>query len=322
MSERFPNTQPDPGVQYPGLGAHDYGLDPGQPQVPPDNPSYYDLFSPQHLEELPTDLMTTPQGQQGQYPSGHEGTDAQEEQKMREYDALFLPVPPEEHLTELTATHEDQRDPRLELLFAPRTAKHETPEPTHIPDMGYDHLFERDPEKAAELSRQYSEAELARREYFKQFPEITDEMKKAAWTKLWEARQDPVVVAIMSKCQVQIGAQGDDPYAIVDTVRNNADLRYELGSYYLRDKLPAIQDRLPYRVAVNTQKNPNHPGYRHIPVLTSQEYSAMLALSMIDGTYAQPARGDEISLGASGAVELGQHRAAAQQLISERIYTQ
>lgn len=227
------------------------------------------------------------------------------------YDYLFAPAPEVDHFANLSSTHEQRRDPRLELLFAPRLSRQEVAGPAT--PTNYNYLFEADAVQAEALLVQAQAADAVTREEYKKLPTISTEMKQAAMARLWEARWDPVTDAIVGKYEQQI--DGNDPSMTVDALRTNADLRYELGSYYLRDKLPQLGLRLPRRVAINAQKRPGHNGYTHIPELRSREYAAMLALSMIDGTYDQPGDGDKITLDSSGLVKFGQHRTAAQLLL-------
>jgi hypothetical protein len=234
-----------------------------------------------------------------------------------EYDHLFALPPQSELLANLTATLEDHRDERLELLFAPRPSRDEVPELRDEKQFDFPHLFEQDEAKAEELRLKALGATAAHDSYRMQFPVVSAAMKDAAWSRLGEARRDPIADAIVAK--YEDGAQDpSDKHAAVDTIRKNAELRYELGSYYLRDKLPQLIDKLPRQVAANDQKRPKHMGYKDIPQLGSQEYVAMLALAMLDGTYAEPGA-DTTELYESGDVKLGEHRAAANLLIDSQV---
>lgn len=97
-------------------------------------------------------------------------------------------------------------------------------------------------------------------------------------------------------------------------VRENDELRVELGLYLL-SKFDDFETelRMPERIANNSTKNTSHRGYESN--LTSQEYAALLAVSMLDGTF-NPSRAihDPIELEHGQAV-LGQHRYAASLLL-------
>lgn len=97
-------------------------------------------------------------------------------------------------------------------------------------------------------------------------------------------------------------------------VRGNDDLRTELGLYLL-SKFDDFETELhmPERVANNSTKNTSHRGYERD--LTSREYAALLAVSMLDGTF-DPGRAthDPIELEDGQAIR-GQHRYAAALLL-------
>ena len=97
-------------------------------------------------------------------------------------------------------------------------------------------------------------------------------------------------------------------------VRGNDDLRTELGLYLL-SKFDDFETELhmPERVANNSTKNTSHRGYER--GLTSREYAALLAVSMLDGTF-DPGRAthDPIELEDGQAIR-GQHRYAAALLL-------
>lgn len=65
-------------------------------------------------------------------------------------------------------------------------------------------------------------------------------------------------------------------------VRENQILREELARYFLA-KIRNNPLSVPYRIAVNTTKSPNHTQYPHI--MYSRDYAALLAISMLDGSF-------------------------------------
>jgi hypothetical protein len=74
--------------------------------------------------------------------------------------------------------------------------------------------------------------------------------------------------------------------------------------------------QMPSRIARDSQKNPNHPGYSGVGHLSSREYACMLAMSMLDGTFdISSARGDEITASSRNRDGVGQHRTAAKTLL-------
>lgn len=221
--------------------------------------------------------------------------------------------------SELTAPNETERNTRVEELFAPRLTNSERPkiDPKQTSDSDfYTRLLKGEP--ALQTAETYQEKLKREAEDAKYITEPTDEQKRTAWGRLHEAESDLVIEAIISKYVTREGPR--DPVSVTDTLRTNADLRYELGSYLLRDKLPKIAREQPHdipsRVFVGGQKSPNHRGYAHLGHINSREYAVILALSMLDGTFSDPGIGDPIERNSKGYIELGQHRAAAEVLLS------
>ena len=98
---------------------------------------------------------------------------------------------------------------------------------------------------------------------------------------------------------------------MAEVLRENNELRVELGAYLLT-KLDTLQ-YLPSRFYSRQLKNPNEGGYEGN--MTSQEYAALLAVSMLDGTFkAERARHDPIEM-QYGEIIRGQHRYAALRLL-------
>lgn len=101
-----------------------------------------------------------------------------------------------------------------------------------------------------------------------------------------------------------------------ELIRNNNILRFELGTYLL-DKLNHIDAAyyLQERHRNDAEKKrPNVAGYDE--PMTSKEYSVLLALSMLDGTY-KNSPGDKIYISKldNGRIEAGQHRYVALKLL-------
>lgn len=104
---------------------------------------------------------------------------------------------------------------------------------------------------------------------------------------------------------------GDNLPALVDAIRSDAALRYELAMYF-RDRLQANVAQLPNRVRQNGYKELNHGIYYPYDVLPSRDYAVMLAISMLDGTFnAVASQLDTVDV----SIGKGTHRAAAQLLL-------
>lgn len=92
-------------------------------------------------------------------------------------------------------------------------------------------------------------------------------------------------------------------------LRDDPELRVQLGVYLL-EKLETVGP-LPKRFYGSATKNPNYVGYRN---MTSREYAALLALSMLDGTFKNPSGSDPIE-SKYGDIIRGQHRYAAMRIL-------
>ena len=112
-----------------------------------------------------------------------------------------------------------------------------------------------------------------------------------------------------------IRARAGDKWQEADmpaVLRNDDVLRAQIGEYLLEKA--KTDHYMPARIAGNEQKRPSHRGYEYAN-LSSQEYAALLAVSMLDGTFkSDGGRSDPIELSYGQAVR-GQHRYAALQLL-------
>jgi len=221
----------------------------------------------------------------------------------------------------LSASQELGHDTRLVQLFAPRITEDERP-PREAPD-GQDFYYRllMDQVSEEELIQKRAASERQQEEDEERFiKEPTVDMKLQAFNRLQDAKQDdPYIAAIVDK-YIPAVAGMPDYEAIVKQVRSDADLRYELGSYLLRDKLPRLKRETPHavsqRVFIGSEKTPARAGYRHLGKLNSQEYTAMLALSMLDGTYENREHVDPIVVNVEKPWNTqGQHRLAAKLLL-------
>lgn len=98
-----------------------------------------------------------------------------------------------------------------------------------------------------------------------------------------------------------------------ELIRENNELRVELGEYILQ-KLESSSIALPDRVLRNGQKNINYTGYDY-PNVSSHEAVALIALSMLDGTFKRTPH-DPVEIDEStGSVVRGQHRWTAANIL-------
>lgn len=242
------------------------------------------------------------------------------------YKLLTAPEPP---LAERTATAETERDPRLIELFAPHLTRQEAasqrpekPESDEQTD-SQSHVAEYSRLLAGDLPKPETLSERLKREALEaKYATPTEPQRQDAYVRLREAIRDPNIKDILDT----YAPTGSDlsPESLVDTIRTSADIRYELGSYFLREKIPRLRREhshtLPERLHGNSGKTPNHKGYG-LSTMNSPEYAAVLALSMLDGTFERVGRtGDPIHRLDNGRVELGQHRAAAAVLLAADPY--
>lgn len=96
-----------------------------------------------------------------------------------------------------------------------------------------------------------------------------------------------------------------------ELIRENNELRVELGEYILQKLNSSIA--LPDRVWRNGQKRINYTGYDY-PNVSSHEAVALIALSMLDGTFKRTPH-DPVEIDTSGNVVCGQHRWTAANIL-------
>lgn len=102
----------------------------------------------------------------------------------------------------------------------------------------------------------------------------------------------------------------------INEIRRNHQLRCQLLEFFGK-KLEAIRELSPYSLPERVYyddpgnlKHPNHPGYSD--KMTSSEYAAVLALSMIDGSFDPDSEDDTRK---DGTPICGQHREAAWKIL-------
>jgi hypothetical protein len=195
---------------------------------------------------------------------------------------------------------------RLEKLFAPVKI-----EETQTPAISYDSLL--DPNN----DLQYRHVEgAAVRNRGKQRGVVTEESLKVARDEYMEPLlQGSKDVRISEMIKAAAHNSPLTPEDAMQLLRGDNSLRKEVGAYLL-DKLKSHTSSLPERVARNTQKNANMPGYEDIPSMSSHEYVALLALAKLDGSFNYEGYlQDSVQHDESGNVVLGQHRAAADMML-------
>lgn len=205
-----------------------------------------------------------------------------------------------EGTAEPVKTAEVRRQERLDKLFAPIEVDSEQ---DHEDD--YARLLDPDTELT------YSIQDAAVR---KKGRHVTEQSIRDATLELNSASAKDAILE-----QLLAGAGKASLRDISAQLRTDPLLRKAVGTYLL-EKTERIGYRLPPRVARNAQKNPGSKGYESLRGLglKSYEYTALLALSMLDGTFRAEAE-DPISESArNGTMQNGQHRTAARQVLHAR----
>jgi hypothetical protein len=207
---------------------------------------------------------------------------------------------------------ETTRDPGLVQLLAPVMTVDEfmakrTP-------VQYDFLWDEEDEYQGQLHLNTQEAEI-RREQENNYSVVTNQSRAQAAARLQLAGTKDAVIHEIIENYRESSVTPKSDLDLVDSIRADADLRYELGDYLYNEKLYRRLHMMPNRVKANSEKNIKNRGYDGRKRFTSQEYAVLLALSMLDGTFQDPGT-DRIELAANGQVKSGQHRAAAEELLS------
>lgn len=142
---------------------------------------------------------------------------------------------------------------------------------------------------------------------------MTEESIREAILTLPEV-QDKIINSIIGK---HLTPEVNSYENLVGFIRENCALRLELGKY-LMQKVHEHRSIMPERLQQSHgEKSPNHPGYDY--KLNSDEYAALLALSMLDGTFiSKRSLSDPVEFvdrRNDTAVNGGQHRLAAVRLL-------
>lgn len=194
---------------------------------------------------------------------------------------------------------------RQKLVFAPYSPKGSLNE-----EQNYDYLFD---DTADIDDRTIEGAAIRNPEGRGATSDISEEYSMGILKRFDnEEGLDPNIKAIISKYSGAVSLANEET---MQSVRNNPELRLELGVYFL-GKLETLEEILPQRVAKNHQKNGNASGYENIPGLKSREYASLLALAHLDGTFDPlKSKSDSITTNEAGQTITGQHRVASEMLL-------
>lgn len=178
---------------------------------------------------------------------------------------------------------------------------------------GYDYLFSDDQELKAEIEIRAKEEDKInkRREILNKYiTQVSKEDAKSALEKV--EKQDPRIASLISSI-----AKDKKDITVVDLIRNDEEMRFAVATY-LSDKLDRDisenPSKYPKRIVDNGQKSTNANIYED-NTFTSREYTVLLALSKIDGSFNTKLE-DNLSQNDQNGIQLiGQHRYAANVLL-------
>lgn len=138
--------------------------------------------------------------------------------------------------------------------------------------------------------------------------EITERSIADAVKRLAELRQTNPRLAGLITDRIRGGVS--DPHQMAEALRTDKELRLAVGKELLVEaNIRAKAGELPYQLQHDSGKTPTIDGYPE--GLSSREYAALLALSMLDGTFKR-----ELTGGDEPGLRGGQHRTAAEQLLA------
>lgn len=189
------------------------------------------------------------------------------------------------------------------------------PRPTKPVVDSYDYLFTTDDQELADANAARTKSDADYYEALKHCrPEVDEKSKRNAADRVVRFAQTDKNFSDILK---SLGYDVSQPLTIVESLHADARARAAVGSYLL-DKVNTLAQSgtLPDRVQRNTQKNPNFVSpYYKLNYYSSREVAALYALAELDGTW-DGMREDTMQYDTSGAVLLGQHREAAQMILS------
>lgn len=215
-----------------------------------------------------------------------------------------------------TYMREDESGREVEhvRLLKPRDGDQDRLQSMGVPVEEYRRWQHSPEEDLAENREHYSARE--QRVFAPLDPELKTGREKTSEESIEEAmsilhtavQRDATIKRIM---EAHLG-EADSEEGLLEALRSDIELRCELGRHFM-EKIPTVP-YLPERVErndPNNLKNPNYPGYM---AMTSHEYVAVLALSMIDGSFHTDSE-EGIGRNEFGEVTFGQHRHAARQVL-------
>lgn len=209
-------------------------------------------------------------------------------------------------------TAERREEDHFKKVFAPPVLEVSKPEDPRWADWL---LGEVSDEEYAQKNPDFIQAEKEAHEQSKYLAKRTPEsVQHATQTIARVLDTDPELLATLETVPELRRAISNhtDLELVSDTILQNPDLRYKIGMHLLK-KTQKLGGRLPQRVRANQQKQLWRPvpGITHLP---GQEYTALLALSMLDGTFI---RSDEEDSDYDSRTDSGggQHRYAARTVL-------
>jgi hypothetical protein len=150
------------------------------------------------------------------------------------------------------------------------------------------------------------------------YPKITDKTESKALERISIFRNSSEPFNILIS-QIENANPALEQKDLLRVMRENDELRTEIG-LIIQDSISNLwtKNKLPERLMLNSEKNPRLKKTNEVFGLRSQEYSAQLALTMLDGSFDDEYHGDgPIDIGASGKVISGQHRAGGLMAIGD-----
>jgi hypothetical protein len=199
---------------------------------------------------------------------------------------------------------------RLERLFAPPRVFGEQLESEVVSEaveLDYDYLFGDEDDLSDESQHASSGISVE-----KKVLSLHEEDVQKAEFELRGVMKDPDIKKIIDQYKGDFYRAKD----MVELIRTNTDLRYQLGTHIIDLLDDGKCGVMPYRIARDDWKMPNHGGYEDLGgKVRSREYVAKLVLAMLDGTF-DTSKSTQDPINIVRGDGLGQHRTAAKQVLS------
>ena len=215
---------------------------------------------------------------------------------------VFAPIP------------KDVSDGRLVAYLNSHRGSHQEPRTSLAADGRIDFDFGKGGDANHEVNR-----------LFKKIKEFTtDETVASAGNKVMSlATQDSMFNDIIVKhCGKRMKSED-----IVEMIRYDESLRFDVGTHLVSridDYIKEHPERIPKRVYDNDSKNPGKSPMKILlpEKLNARDYSALLATSMLDGTWndSKVSQNDQIQFDAQGVAVMGQHEAMARLILDSGGY--